>query len=62
MASGGNLLAIRHDRQRRLPDDATNAMTVNADRKGNAVFMDGHVEYISRLLAHDAKSYDPAKR
>ncbi len=62
MAAGGNLLAIRHDRQRKLPDDATNAMTLNGDRRGNAVYMDGHVEYVSRLVAHSPKSYDPAAR
>ena len=59
-----NLLAIRHDRQRRMPDSVMGAPThydpVNRDRRGNVAFCDGHVDYVSREDFHDKKTYDPA--
>ncbi|HEY7117723.1 MAG TPA: prepilin-type N-terminal cleavage/methylation domain-containing protein [Tepidisphaeraceae bacterium] len=60
-----NLLAIRHDRKRVNPDNVVGGPTyyppLNADRRGNAAFCDGHVDMISRKDAHDKKSYDPAR-
>jgi prepilin-type N-terminal cleavage/methylation domain-containing protein/prepilin-type processing-associated H-X9-DG protein len=54
---GGDMLAIRHDRQRRNPDP-NNLQAIktptnqNNDRRGNAAFADGHAEYISRKDFH----------
>jgi len=60
-----NLLSIRHDRSRRLPDSIANDQPIqtqiNKDRQGNVAFVDGHVAYVSRLFAHDPAHYDPAK-
>jgi prepilin-type processing-associated H-X9-DG protein len=55
---GSNYLCIRHDRRKKLPDDGTN-WNANVDRRGNAVFLDGHAEYISRRQAHDARNLLP---
>lgn len=49
-------LAIRHDRQRQLPD--TN-QPINHDRRGNAAFADGHAEYITRSMAYNSRHWDP---
>ena len=54
----GDYLAIRHDRQRVLPD---NFQAANMDRQGNASFCDGHAEYITRGYAHDPMNYEPGK-
>ena len=51
-------LAIRHDRTRIEPDNASN-WARNLERRGNAVFLDAHVEYVSRTVAHDVLSVDP---
>ena len=54
---GGDMLAIRHDRQRRNPDP-NNLQAIktpsnqNNDRRGNAAFADGHAEYITRKEFH----------
>jgi prepilin-type N-terminal cleavage/methylation domain-containing protein/prepilin-type processing-associated H-X9-DG protein len=50
-----NMIALRHDRSRRYPDNIVNAPTPvpNPDRNGNAVFCDGHTEPITRKLLHD---------
>ena len=57
-----DLLAIRHDRLRKLPDNEANGLTLNGDRRGNAAFCDGHVEYVDRVWFHDPKRYDPKGR
>jgi len=45
-------LAIRHDGRKVEPDDDSNWVK-NLDRRGNAVFLDGHGEFIARRDAHD---------
>jgi prepilin-type processing-associated H-X9-DG protein len=53
-----DLLAIRHDRTKRPETEAT--WRINIDRRGNAAFVDGHGEYISRSELHTPFYYDPA--
>ena len=61
------MLAIRHDSKRTLPDTppggskGPQSITVNenVDRRGNAGFVDGHGDYISRRDAHSRKHYGP---
>ena len=57
--TGINLLAIRHDHARILPDNVANGLTLNGDRRGNVLFCDGHAEYISRNDLHSQPIYDP---
>jgi prepilin-type processing-associated H-X9-DG protein len=61
LTSGGwgsiNLLAIRHDHTRHLPDNfVAPIQSKNIDCRGNVLFCDGHAEYVSRRICH-AKSY-----
>jgi prepilin-type processing-associated H-X9-DG protein len=52
-----NMLAIRHDRTRKFPDDYVNGQPIpNIDRNGNAVFCDGHAAPITRLMLHDPRN------
>lgn len=55
------LLSIRHDEHRRderwLPGYAANR--AYPDRRGNVAFVDGHVEFITRRLAHDPRLWGP---
>jgi prepilin-type N-terminal cleavage/methylation domain-containing protein/prepilin-type processing-associated H-X9-DG protein len=60
--TGINGLSIRHDGKRRDPDDYINNFELNADRRGNVAFADGHAEFLSRRDAHSAAYYDPYKR
>jgi prepilin-type N-terminal cleavage/methylation domain-containing protein/prepilin-type processing-associated H-X9-DG protein len=60
------LLAIRHDRNRVNPDDVPSSVgqqliedQVNRERKGNVAYVDGHADYVSRLIAHSRASVDP---
>lgn len=53
-----DLLAIRHDRKRKLPESETDWKT-NTDRRGNVLFCDGHAEYITRKLLHTPLYYQP---
>ncbi|MDB5329960.1 MAG: epsG 2 [Phycisphaerales bacterium] len=55
-----NMLAIRHDRSRKQPDDTTTALTLNGSCRGNAAFCDGHAEYVTRNSFHSQATYDPA--
>jgi prepilin-type processing-associated H-X9-DG protein len=57
-----NLLSIRHDRNRRDPDNVSTGISLNGDRRGNALFCDGHAEYIERNEFHKPERYDPAVR
>ncbi|HEX8913341.1 MAG TPA: hypothetical protein VF796_13355, partial [Humisphaera sp.] len=57
-----NLLSIRHDRNRRDPDNVSTGIPLNGDRRGNALFCDGHAEYIDRNEFHKPEHYDPAWR
>ena len=54
---GGDMLAIRHDRKRRLPDPPglgpIQQNQTNAQRRGNVAFADGHADYVSRKYAHN---------
>ncbi len=53
-----DLLAIRHDRKK-MPGDPRNQnlkLHPNGQRRGNVAFVDGHAEFVSRQVAHDAKS------
>jgi len=60
-----SMLAIRHDRTRKQPDDPPSGAgpikliedQQNKDCKGNVGFCDGHGEYISRLEAHSKDHY-----
>ena len=56
---GINLLAIRHDRSRRRPDNAANGLTLNGACRGNVACCDGHAEFISRSELHSRYWYDP---
>jgi prepilin-type N-terminal cleavage/methylation domain-containing protein len=51
-------LAIRHDGQRIRPDDSSN-WDRNLQRRGKAVFLDGHGEYVPRSYAHTLEALDP---
>jgi prepilin-type N-terminal cleavage/methylation domain-containing protein/prepilin-type processing-associated H-X9-DG protein len=54
----GNLLAIRHDSTRHMPDGIVTAKDQqglpNSNCRGNAAFCDGHAEYVTRLFVHGA--------
>jgi prepilin-type processing-associated H-X9-DG protein len=62
---GSDMLAIRHDANRREPDMQglgglqAQAPEANGQRKGNAAFADGHAEYISRYELHDVTRIRP---
>ena len=56
---GINLLAIRHDRQRKLPDNPTTGLTPTATAAATCCFCDGHAEYVPRSFLHTATTYDP---
>ena len=49
-----NLLAIRHDRDKRnQPDNPSASNPVpNGEGKGNVAFCDGHAEYVTRRYCH----------
>jgi len=53
-----DLLGIRHDSKKQYPDPNTQQISThpNGGRRGNAAFVDGHAEFISRQVAHDARS------
>ena len=52
-----DLLAIRHDRTKKPETEAT--WRNNIDRRGNAAFVDGHAEFMSRRELHTPFYYDP---
>jgi prepilin-type N-terminal cleavage/methylation domain-containing protein/prepilin-type processing-associated H-X9-DG protein len=56
-----NLLAIRHDSRKRLPETTTD-WKKNQDCRGNAAFCDGHAEYIDRRTFHTPATYNPRFR
>ena len=51
-------LSIRHDRQRKVPDNGS-ATPENNNRRGNVAFADGHADYVPRSLTWDPKHYEP---
>jgi prepilin-type N-terminal cleavage/methylation domain-containing protein/prepilin-type processing-associated H-X9-DG protein len=54
-----NLMAARHDPTLKQPDDVVTGLTVNGGCRGNAVFCDGHGEYVDRNAVQTQASYDP---
>jgi prepilin-type N-terminal cleavage/methylation domain-containing protein/prepilin-type processing-associated H-X9-DG protein len=54
-----NLLAIRHDHTRKLPDNPATGLTVNGDCRGNVLFCDGHAEYVSRKFCSSKSNAVP---
>ena len=57
---GFDWLAIHHDRLRTEPDVPTGAEPIpNPDRRGNAAFLDGHADYVTRRDAHDYRKTIP---
>lgn len=56
-----DLLAIRHDRRKITPDPRNQDLRThpNAERRGNAAFVDGHAEFVTRREAHEATSILP---
>jgi len=59
-----DLLAIRHDSpvtgvaDKRDQDFTTHA---HGNKRGNVAFVDGHAEFVSRMIAHEPKSTDVTK-
>jgi prepilin-type N-terminal cleavage/methylation domain-containing protein/prepilin-type processing-associated H-X9-DG protein len=62
---GGDMLAVRHDRQRiprlddRGPPSRFASMRNNNDRRGNVAFADGHGDYVTRQYCHDVAHLMP---
>ena len=58
---GVNLLAVRHDpsRQPEVLGNPLASLTVNANARGNALFCDGHVEFVTRRFLHSNSTFDP---
>lgn len=61
---GPDLISIRHDRERVYPDVLRNYSLPtqelpNPNRRGNALLIDGHAAYITRLEAHTARAVLP---
>jgi prepilin-type N-terminal cleavage/methylation domain-containing protein/prepilin-type processing-associated H-X9-DG protein len=50
---GWDRLSIRHDHYRDEYDPITPGKVLLPERRGNAAFCDGHVEFITRAFAHD---------
>jgi len=53
-----DLLSIRHEYKKVLPDNATN-WPRNLDRRGNVAFLDGHAEFATRRFVHDSRNCWP---
>lgn len=58
---GYDWLAIHHDRLRKMPDvlGSAGSPVPNPDRRGNAAFLDGHADYVTRQMAHSEKHTIP---
>jgi prepilin-type N-terminal cleavage/methylation domain-containing protein/prepilin-type processing-associated H-X9-DG protein len=58
-----NMLGTRHNRPRRKDWQRwiTQSLSVRPDRneRGNVVFVDGHVDFVTRAFAADIAAYDP---
>jgi len=50
-----DLLDTRHDRRKTDPDTNLTTALPNPDRRGNAAFLDGHGEFVTRSFAHDVR-------
>jgi len=56
----GDLLSIRHDGNKAKPDAGWKFPDIpNKERRGNVNFIDGHAEFVSRMVAHDLAHVDP---
>jgi prepilin-type N-terminal cleavage/methylation domain-containing protein/prepilin-type processing-associated H-X9-DG protein len=51
--SPNNMLALRHDKRRRFPDDPSGSNIPNLDCFGNVVFCDGHAATVTRKMTSD---------
>jgi len=49
---GTDLLSIRHESHTKVPDTAPAGQLPNPQARGNAAFIDGHAECVSRNYAH----------
>lgn len=61
IAGGGDLLSVRHDRRKRVPDSGNNPLP-NPDLRGNVLYVDGHGEFATRLDAHQEVRVNPKAR
>jgi len=54
-SSNKDLISVRHEWHKVLPDPINQVIIQhpNRDKRGNANFVDGHAEYVSRTFAHD---------
>ena len=53
MTTAPNLLALRHDRKNQTEADVGSKLVIpNPNTRGNCLFCDGHVDFISRSQAH----------
>ena len=53
-----DLLNIIHDLQGARPDNGYSPLP-NPERRGNAAFVDGHAEFVTRKFAHNQNNIDP---
>ena len=54
LKQGSDMLAIRHDNKRKLPDPpGVPLVPQNAERRGAVIFADGHADYVSRKYVHN---------
>jgi len=61
LKGGSDMLAIRHDNKRKLPDNPGVPLDPrNAERRGQVSFADGHADYVSRKYAHNLAHVLPA--
>lgn len=56
-----NLLALRHDLANKREDDTPKFPPPNPDCRGNVLFCDGHVDFVSRKLIHTRAAAAPAE-
>ncbi|MDB5294110.1 MAG: N-terminal cleavage protein [Phycisphaerales bacterium] len=58
--NGPNLLATRHDRAKKESDSLLSGTYLpNPNLRGNAVYIDGHAEYVSRQMLHTKQATVP---
>ena len=52
-------LSVRHDTRKAEFSTPTVGVLPQQDKRGNVLFVDGHVDYVSRKFAHDPKNLLP---
>lgn len=57
--AGPDWLSIRHDTRKAEFDKPTAGVLAKQKNRGCVVFVDGHVDYVSRLFAHDPRNLLP---